>query len=365
MVNHLYFTMSRTISLAGIGFIAFALLSQLFFAGFAFAQEQAGVRISPALIDEALDPGFEKIYTITIENLEDKERTFYLSTKNIADVTEGGQPIFARDESEITGMELAAWITLSQTEITLMPRQRGTVDFTMKVPQDASPGSHFGGVFVSIEPPDIENSGAAVAYQVANIVSISISGDVNENASIRQFSTDKYFYGTKNVEFEVRVQNEGNVRIKPIGPVEIHNMLGQKVETIIFNENQSSVIPGKTRPFTFKWEEEGVGFGRYEAVVSAVYGEYSGKKTISSTVSFWILPMSIIGPALGALAFILLITFVIVRIYINRTLARMSYGNTRLIRSRRRQGPSPLLLLILVMLMVTALFMIVLLALFA
>jgi hypothetical protein len=329
------------------------------------AQQQAGVRISPALIEESLDPGIEKDYTLIIENQEQSERKFYLSSRNISDVTETGNPIFAKDPNEVTGMELASWIELSQSEITLGANQRAEVAFKMRLPQDASPGSHFGGIFISIDPPDIENSGAAVSYQVANIISIFVSGEVDENANIRQFSTDKYFYGSKDVDFNIRIENPGNVLVRPIGPLEIHNMLGQQVGTFIFNESEAAVFPGKTREYVFDWKGDGVGFGRYEAVLSAVYGEYGGKKTISSSVSFWILPMSIIGPALGVLAVILLITFLIVRIYINRTLAKMSYGNTRLVRSRRRQGPSPILLLVLVMLMVTALFMIVLLALFA
>lgn len=357
--------MSRTFSLVGIISLALIAFGSLLITEQVYAQQQAGVRISPALIEESLDPGFEKSYTLLIENQETTARTFYLSTRNISDVTENGNPIFAKDINEVTGMELAQWITLSQNEITLEANQKGEVTFVMKLPSDASPGSHFGGVFISIEPPDIENSGAAVSYQVANIISIFVSGDVNETANIRQFSTDKYFYGSKDVDFNLRIDNPGNVLVRPIGPLEIRNMLGQKIETMIFNDTQAAVFPGTDRSYSMSWEGQGLGFGRYEAIVSAVYGEYGGKKTISSTVSFWILPMSIIGPALGALAFILLVTFLIVRVYINRTLAKMSYGNTRLVRSRRRQGPSPILLLVLVMLMVTALFMIVLLALFA
>lgn len=358
--------MSRTIFLAHFAILASLLLTLSFgFTSISFAQGTAGVAISPALIEETLDPGEEKDYTLTIQNKESGDRTFFFSAKNISDVTSTGQPIFAKDVNEVTGMELAKWIELEQTQMTLAPEERGTLNFKMRLPQDASPGSHFGGVFVSVEPPDIENSGAAIAYEVANIISIRVSGDVNETANIRQFSTDKYFYGIKNVEFSARIDNPGNVLVRPIGPVEITNMLGQKVDTIIFNDNQAAVFPGKFRDYKFKWVGEGLGFGRYEAVLSAVYGEYGGKKTISSTVSFWILPMSIIGPALGALAFILLVTFLLVRLYINRTLAKMSYGRTRIVRSRRRSGPSPALLLVLVMLMVTALFMIILLALFA
>lgn len=349
------------------GLITAILLSVLCFGSFFASKvqaQQAGISISPALIEETLDPGFSKQYNFTLRNLESSERTFYLSTRNIADVRPGGVPVFAQNDEE-TGMELADWIDLPVTEVTLEGGGSQKLSFNMNVPENASPGSHFGGVFVSVDPPELERSGAAVGYQVANIISIRVSGDVNETASIRQFSTDKFLYGSQNVEFSIRIENSGNVLVRPSGPLEIKNMLGQTVDTLIFNETQSSVFPGRTRDFNITWEGNSLGFGRYEAILSPVYGDQGAKKTISSTVTFWILPMSVIGPALGILGTILFVTFIGVRIYIHRTIAQMSPARTRMIHRRRKKRPSATLLVLLIMLTVTALFLIVLLALFA
>jgi hypothetical protein len=355
--------------------LAVLLALSLFVMGAQSVFAQAGISISPALIEETLDPGFTKDYSIELRNLEDTEQTYFLSTRNISDVRPGGVPVFARENQEPTGMELADWVALSTTEVTLGPDESVAIPFTLQVPENASPGSHFGGVFISREAPEIQNSGAAVGYQVANIISIRVSGDVNESASIRQFSTDKFLYGTQNVTFDVRIENTGNVSIQPSGPVIITNMLGQEVDKFIFNEELARVLPKFPNPvdpsmngireFQFNWQGEGVGFGRYEVLLSAVYGDTGAKQTMSSTASFWVLPMNIIGPALGVLAVLLLIVFVVVRLYINRTVARLSGGRTRVIRTRRQQGPSPLLLLTVVMLVDIALFLIVLLALFA
>ncbi|MEN9920294.1 MAG: hypothetical protein RL538_187 [Candidatus Parcubacteria bacterium] len=330
----------------------------------AHAQGQAGVSVSPALIDEVVNPGEEKEYSITIKNLNDVEQLFYLSTKDIVDVKDGSTPVFAKSNQEKTGMELASWITLPATEIRLAPGVSERVTFKVKIPQEAT-CSHFGSIFVSVDPPDIESSGAAIGYQVANIVSLRVSGDCDEEASIRQFSTEKFFHGSKNVDFNVRIENTGNTLVKPTGPLEIYNMLGKKVDTIIFNESQGAVFPKNVREYEFNWTGEGTGFGRYEAILSPVYGENGAKMTMSSTVSFWILPMNIILPALGALAFILLITFLVVRLYIKRTLAHLSQGQTRIVRRRKNKSVSATLLLVVVMLTVSALFMIILLALFA
>jgi Bacterial protein of unknown function (DUF916) len=333
-----------------------------------FAQEStAGMTISPAVVepDKTLDPGSVSEYDVTVKNLNQSEQTFYLSVKNISGVAGEGTPIFSENNGEKTGMELADWVTLSTTQITLPPGVSERVGFTINVPTDAAPGSHFGSVFISVDPPEIQNSGAAVGYRVANIISIRVTGDADESANIRQFSTDRYFNGSKNIQFLARIVNTGNVLVKPSGPVEIKNMLGQTVDTFIFNENKNAVFPKSDREYKFTWTGEGTGFGRYEAVLSPVYGDAGAKMTMSSTVSFWILPLNIILPALGILTAVLLTTFIFVRLYIRRTLAHLSQGQGRIVRRRKQKGVSGTLLLAVVMLTVTAVFMIALLVLFA
>ena len=348
--------------IAGVFILTFLLCFRV---GTVHAANDAGVSISPAIIEETIQPGTTKEYSVAIQNQNNYEQIFYVSTKNIVDVEDGGVPVFSSNQLEKTGMELTDWIKLSIDKITLPPGATQQLNFSVEVPTDAPPGSHFGSIFISVDPPDIKESGAAVAYQVANIISLRVAGEANEVANIRQFSTNSFFYGTKNVDFSVRIENEGNVLVRPSGPLEIKNMLGQKVDTIVFNESQGAIFPGKVREYKINWKGQGTGFGRYEAIVSPIYGDSGAKKTISSTVSFWILPINIIGPALGILAVILLITFVFVRVYIKRTLAHLSYGQTRIVRKRKSKGMSATLLLVIVMLTVTGLFMTALLVLFA
>ncbi|MCD5381544.1 MAG: hypothetical protein LR008_03145, partial [Candidatus Pacebacteria bacterium] len=204
-----------------------------------------------------------------------------------------------------------------------------------------------------------------VGYQVAHIFNVRVAGDAIEDAAIRQFSTSKFLYGSQNIEFLIRIQNNGNVMVKPRGPLEIYNMLGNQVGTMVFNDTELGVFPYSTREFSnVVWEGGSIGFGRYEAILSPVYGDAGAKKTMSSTATFWILPMNIIGPAAGILGFLLLVIFIFVRMYIRRSLQHLNHER-RVIRRKRSGGSSATLLLTVVMLTVTALFLIVLLALFA
>ena len=348
----------KFLSLSIFVVLLFNIGSQVVFA----QQDAAGVSISPALIEEALDPGVTDYHIFTITNLASTEETYFLFTRNIDGMGIDGTPKFA-EKGEETPFGLASWITLGTNQITLPANSEGQVSFSLSVPQNASPGSHFGGIFISKDAPEIERSGAAVGYQVGNIISVRVAGEANLAAKIRQFSTDRYLYGSSKVDFSARIENQGNVFIRPTGQIEVTSMLGKTVDTITLNESRGGIFPTATREYRVSWMGEDGGFGRYEAVMALSYGEQNDIRTMSSTVTFWILPMNIILPAFGVLASLLLVTYVFVRLRLRRALAQAGHSLSRAKGSRR--GHSRGLLLFVVLLHITTLFFLVMLLLFA
>lgn len=344
-------------------------ISTLFsFPSFGLAQENgAGIGLKPATIEERMDPGQVKQFTVAISNVSNADQLYYLYKRDIVGVKDGGVPEFAKDGLQKTGFELSEWIALEGESIAIPKGEERSVSFIITVPDNASPGSHFGGIFVSAEPPKMRESGAAIGYEVANIVSIRVAGDAVESAQIRQFSTDNYIYGKPVVSFSAKIENGGNTLIRPHGTVKITNMLGKDVANIDFNNELAGVFPGTTREFNFVWENSSTLFGRYEAMLSTSYGEEGFKQTVFSTVTFWILPMNIILPALGTLAVLLLVTYFGVRLYVRNKLAYYGavQGGRRLVRRRKETSSSAFLLVLIVMFSVTALFVLLLLAFFA
>ncbi len=346
--------------------LLFLLLSFFFTQSSEVLAQGAGVGISPATIEKTADPGTVLVEEVSITNLSNSRQTFYFFTKDISGVQPGGVPIFADENAEKTGFEISEWVGLEVGELTMDPGQAQTLQVTIDIPENATPGSHFGAIFASVQPPRLRSVGAAVGYDVANIISIRVAGDAVESAQLRSFATDNYIYSETQVGFNARIENKGTVLVRPVGPLEIHNMFGKKVATITFNENQAGVFPLTTREFDIEWVSEDVGFGRYQAVLSLVYGDKGRQSTISSAATFWILPMNIILPALGVLAFVLLSVYLLIKFYVRRTLRRAGGARQRMVRrGNQGQGTSLLLLITIVMLAVTALFLIILLALFA
>lgn len=290
-------------------------------AGVAQAQTPEGVEMKPAIIEDRVDPGSVRSFLLTVTNLSSQERTFYFSALDIKGVDDRGVPIFAQ-EGEPTPYELSTWITVPEESFTVPSGESREFPFSVTVPKDASPGAHFGGVFLDVRPPRLRTSGAGVGYSVGTIVSLRIAGDVIEDARIRSFSTDKLIYSIPEVTFTTNVENLGNVLVRPHGHVKIVNMTGREVGTARVNENSGAVFPLSERAYDVTWEREGFAFGRYQALVSLVYGE-DGRRTITGTTSFWILPLKPILYTIGGFLAFVLVLFMSVRMYIRRKLSEM------------------------------------------
>jgi hypothetical protein len=348
-------------------FLFLALLAYFLLHATAHAQQSAGVEIIPATIEESADPGEVLERTIQITNISDETKTYFFGVRDISGVANENQPIFAEPGLEKTGFELSEWVELPSEPLTLAPAEKQTFLIRINVPNDASPGSHFGGIFASVEAPRLRTIGAGVGYEVGAIVSIRISGDIVESARIRSFSTEKLIYSEPNVSFVTRVENSGNVLVRPRGPLTIQNMFGKEVATVSVNDSLGGVFPGTERSFTSSWTDDGIGFGRYQAIVALAYGEPGRISSIDATVSFWILPLRIILPILGILTLIILILYVVVRLHIRNSLERLSTrGGRRVVHRRRRDtGTSKLVLVTISLLATVVIFLMGLLILFA
>jgi len=232
-------------------------------------------------------------------------------------------------DGEFTPHEISSWIQVSSEPVVILAGETAEVPFTVHVPENAGPGGHFGGLFLSAEPSRLETVGAGVGFQVGSILNLRISGDIIEEAQIREFRADKNIYSSIDVNFISRVENTGNVSIKPFGPIEITNMFGKKVATIVLNEKKNHIFPQGKRTFTVNWQDSSIAIGPHRATLSLVFGE-EGRKTISSVVSFWVLPLNILVPAVGGLLVFVLLIFFFVKLYVRKKLAglRVDSGGT-------------------------------------
>jgi hypothetical protein len=303
---------------------AFVLLAVPFVApGYAFAQG-LGIKVQPTSIDERLDAGNVVRGEITVTNEEGGEQTYYIGTRNITTMDEVGRPVFSDIESD-SEYAAASWVVPGLESVTLTTGETATVPYTITVPSNASPGSHFAALFVTREPDLVTESGAGVGFQVATLVHLRVNGEAEESLAVREFYADRAIYNNANVTFTARLENTGTVYQRPQGIITITNMLGQEVEipgSLKINEAGGGVLPKSERVYSVSWNSDEFAIGRYSALLSVVYGE-TRRFTISDhTVTFWVLPLKEIGLFVGGiLAFVFMLALML-RAYVRRALAK-------------------------------------------
>ena len=332
-----------------------------------FAQSTSGLQIKPAVIEDNVKPGDTYRFSISVTNIGDSAKTFYLSTEDIKGLDEQGLPIFA-SEGEPTGYELSSWMRLPTGSVALAPGETKTVELVALVPGKTSPGAHFGAIFISDRPTKPGATGSGVGFNIGSIISLTIAGDVHDQASLREFSTDKLVYGNPTVAFAAKIENLGNILVRPHGVITVSDMFGKQVGSIEVNDTLAPVFPGSVRGYAATWQSDTFAFGRYQAIGSFSYGD-TEKKTISGTTSFWVLPLKPIALVLGILLAVVVCVYLMVKTYIRRKLQEMGAvngGQDVGLYARKYQRPgSRLIVVTLVVFLICVVFLAVLFMLFA
>ena len=322
--------------------VIFLCATTLIFPSVTFAQTKVSFNLSPTTIEDKIDPGEHREFSIRIENRGDTPSTLYPTARNISAIGPNHQPIYVEGAGGNTH-ELASWITYKESSIDLLPGKSAELHFTISFPKDAHPGSHLAGLFLTQKPPDNLKEGSAVGLDIGAILHFQVKGDIVEDTRIREFLTDKLVYGSPNVIFTVKAENKGNTLSRPQGLIDITDMFGKKVDSLAVNESAFVISVNSTGEYTVKWKPEGFVFGKFEAVLAlAVPLVEGGNQTISSVTQFWILPLNVIAPVLGGLLTFILVLYVLIRLYVRRQLAGVGGGRGGSSYRREARGMSRL-----------------------
>lgn len=286
---------------------------------FAQSTQTMGIKISPAQIEENVDPGHTYSYVVHITNPDTFPLTLYPVVHDIVGLGPEGQPVFAVAGEDST-YRLSSWVTFKESRIDLAPGESADVHATVVVPKDAPPGGHFGSLALTQNAPKDIPIGAGVGFETGANLLLQVAGDIVEDTRFRSFSTSRLVYGTPDVEFRIALENLGTVIARPVGIIDITNMWGKKAGSIPANDVARAIFPKTKREFTTRWTSDELEFGRYTATASFAIQETSGVRTVSSSAQFWIIPMNIVLPmGIGLLVFVVLL-WIMLRLYVRKQL---------------------------------------------
>jgi len=276
------------------------------------------VEVSPFRIEEVVEPGERVSGFITVGNPSDREKVFYTFVKDFVPRGErGGVRLLPAGSQE--GPFLSSWVDIPKEGVVFAPGEKKQIEVSFRVPQNIGPGGYYGAVVFGPKPPQIEEgegSVVAFAHQAGVLVLFQVKGDVYHEARVREFATDYNFYENPfAVNFTTRVENLGNVHIKPVGTIKIENMRGSEVAVLPVNEIGANALPESIRLFENKWEGD-FGLGKYTANLVLSFGGLGGDtgvgiRTVTAQTTFWIIPWDIVIPAgVGLFVFVLIVVFV-------------------------------------------------------
>ena len=309
--------MKKTLfSLGRFGSLFFAVA--VFAAGFAsvgvvHAQTTAHITVAPALVEEVINPGDQYSSSLQVTNPDPGAKQYTVSLEDVSGLTAAGDPIFSN--SPIPDFGLSGWVTLPETTFTVAGNSTKNIPFSIAVPQNAAPGGHYGAIFINYGATRPTTNGAGVGYQIGTLLELRIAGQDVEGATIKSFDTDKGLYEKPQVTFTTSVSDDGNVLLRPRGPIDITNMFGSKVATIIMNDDNAAIFPSSSRTFTAVWNGSGMSFGKYNAIMSLTYGN-DVQKTVTEMTSFWVIPIVPILAVLGSIIFFIIIFVWALKAYI-------------------------------------------------
>ncbi len=246
----------------------------------------SGLSVSPPTFELTGNPGDTITNTVRFENTSDEMMKIAVDRRNFTAIGEEGAVGLTEEE---TSFSLASWISVEPENALVPAKSTRTFRYTIKVPLSAEPGGHFGSlIFRTVPSESLEGSGATLAQELGSLVLLRIAGESKEDAKIESFSAENYFSEYGPIIIATRVNNLGNVHLKPTGMISISNMFGQKVATVPLDSK--NILPRAVRRLDSTWDTKWR-LGRYTATLVMVYGKDMTQRAV--VTNFIVFPYKI------------------------------------------------------------------------
>jgi hypothetical protein len=254
----------------------------IFAAGFlTLPFDSYAVTVGPAKMEYKTDPGETITGNFFVFNDGQETQTFYAAFEKFTEVN-GEKKILPGEPTE-----LAQWFK-TEKSVTLKAGEQKEIPFTIEVPQNAPPGGHFAVIWWGTAPPDGQ---VAIVTRAGILVYLQVSGDVNEQGEVSEFSLIGRKFAFKLPEdFAVNFKNQGNTYLKPLGEIVIKNIFGSSVVAFKVNSKERIIFPANTQNLDIakKFDKPPFAFGFYKAELALQWGEKQNE-TIKS-ISFIVFP---------------------------------------------------------------------------
>jgi len=262
-------------------FFAFVLLSLT--VSYGVAEASTGLTIQPVKVSYTINPGEKVTGTITLTNAASAAMV-YSSIEDFIPTAGSSGIQFVGRAPGVTSVR--DWITLdSSKDFSFKVSETKDITFTISVPKDAEPGSHFGVIFFKAVDEKAVSAQLKIGTQIGMLVLVTVPGNRLQQGRIDAFSAPG-FVQKGPVSFTISFENTGTVYFEPKGEIVVRNIFGKIVATVPV-EGQV-VLPTGVRDISVVWPA-GFILGPYSAGLSLYDGDHN--LLTADTIHFFALPI--------------------------------------------------------------------------
>ena len=323
-------------------------LALIFSVSKAFAQNTGyDVTVSPVYFDLSANPGTSVSDKIRIRNNTSSPIPIKLNVEKITGDLNGNLTL-----NPSSNDSTLSWVKFQSDKVTLSPLEWTDVPFTIDIPQDAAYGYYYAISFSQDNTSPLAKNGAVVTGAAAVPILLDVKKEgAKADAKILEFSTGSFVNEYLPVDFTVKVENVGNIHIRPHGNIFITDGGNKNLAVLDVNDTLGNVIPNSARIFNASWAdgfivkepvtEDGqvkkdkngkpeeritinwdkltsFRIGKYDANLLLVFDNGQRDVPLEATVSFWVFPYKVVGGfVVGLIALIILLRFIL-RSYVNK-----------------------------------------------
>lgn len=255
----------------------------------------SGYRVSPVREEKTIERGTSIVTKIFVENTTNGTVETKAVINNFVADGESGEPkVDVENKLEISN-DFRKLVS-SIPNFTLEPKQKKEIPVTLTVSKNSSPGGYYGAIRFLPANTTNEDAKVSLSASVGTIFLINVPGNLTEKLSLADFAVTNngksgflFINASDGVATLIKLQNTGNIHLKPFGKVQVTKS-GKVVEEFEFNDQQSgsgNVLPGQTRAFEHKLKNNNW-FGKYTVSANLSYGDGGDLITVNKT--FWVIP---------------------------------------------------------------------------
>lgn len=208
--------------------------------------------VSPLPINLTADPNSTVSAQLKIKNNGTENETIQIGLMKFQAFGEEGKPkLLDRGKTD----DYFDWVKFDPQTFDIAPNEWKTIKMTVEVPPSAAFGYYYAVTFGRKE--DDSGTGPRSTKIIASAATMVLLEVRVPNAirdlEVTEFSTSQKVYEFLPTDFEIKLNNKGNVHMVPRGNIFIDGQGTKDVAVLSFNEYGGNVLPGSKRVFTTAW----------------------------------------------------------------------------------------------------------------